>query len=55
MTLLWSSLLLSLIRALGVYGQEEKAMLNQTLHNRYTLTAHIDSGAMGTVYRATDS
>jgi len=30
-------------------------MLNQTLHNRYTLTARLGSGAMGTVYRATDT
>src|SRR3990172_8769086 len=30
-------------------------MLNQTLHNRYTVTGRLGSGAMGTVYRATDS
>ena len=30
-------------------------MINQTLANRYTLTALIGKGAMGTDYRATDS
>ena len=30
-------------------------MIGQTFHNRYTLSAPIGSGAMGTVYRATDT
>src|SRR3990172_7215103 len=30
-------------------------MIGQTLNNRYTVTTRIGSGAMGTVYRATDS
>ncbi len=30
-------------------------MIGQTLNNRYTVTARIGKGAMGTVYRATDS
>ncbi len=30
-------------------------MINQTLANRYHLTARLGKGAMGVVYRATDS
>ena len=30
-------------------------MLNQTLANRYHITARLGKGAMGTDYRATDS
>ncbi len=30
-------------------------MIGQTLHNRYTVTARLGKGAMGVVYRATDS
>jgi eukaryotic-like serine/threonine-protein kinase len=29
-------------------------MIGQTLSNRYTITARLGKGAMGTVYRATD-
>ena len=30
-------------------------MIGQTLNNRYTVTARVGKGAMGTVYRAADS
>jgi len=30
-------------------------MIGQTLNNRYTITARLGKGAMGTVYRATDT
>lgn len=30
-------------------------MIGQTLHTRYTVTARLGKGAMGTVYRTTDA